>query len=257
MALNSVSNKAKIGTNVTIGDFTVIKDDVIIGNNVTIGSNVIIDDGARISDNVKLHHGAVISTIPQDLKFGGEVTTLEIGKNTVVREYATLNRGTKANGKTVVGKNCLLMAYSHVAHDCVVGDNAIIANSGNLGGHVEVGNWAIVGGLVAVHQFVKIGAHTLLAGFTKAVKDVPPYIIAGSNPMKYEGVNVIGLKRRGFTQEQIDSIKEFYRLLYKSGRNISDAVKEIKYVQPQTKETDLIIEFISKSTRGILTDKEK
>ena len=257
MALNSVSNKAKIGTNVTIGDFTVIKDDVIIGNNVTIGSNVIIDDGARISDNVKLHHGAVISTIPQDLKFGGEVTTLEIGKNTVVREYATLNRGTKANGKTVVGKNCLLMAYSHVAHDCVVGDNAIIANSGNLGGHVEVGNWAIVGGLVAVHQFVKIGAHTLLAGFTKAVKDVPPYIIAGSNPMKYEGVNVIGLKRRGFTQEQIDSIKEFYRLLYKSGLNISDAVKEIKYVQPQTKETNLIIEFISKSTRGILTDKEK
>lgn len=257
MALNSVSNKAKIGTNVTIGDFTVIKDDVIIGNNVTIGSNVIIDDGARISDNVKLHHGAVISTIPQDLKFGGEVTTLEIGENTVVREYATLNRGTKANGKTVVGKNCLLMAYSHVAHDCVVGDNAIIANSGNLGGHVEVGDWAIVGGLVAVHQFVKIGAHTLLAGFTKAVKDVPPYIIAGSNPMKYEGVNVIGLKRRGFTQEQIDSIKEFYRLLYKSGLNISDAVKEIKYVQPQTKETDLIIEFISKSTRGILTDKEK
>lgn len=257
MALNSVSNKAKIGTNVTIGDFTVIKDDVIIGNNVTIGSNVIIDDGARISDNVKLHHGAVISTIPQDLKFGGEVTTLEIGENTVVREYATLNRGTKATGKTVVGKNCLLMAYSHVAHDCVVGDNAIIANSGNLGGHVEVGDWAIVGGLVAVHQFVKIGAHTLLAGFTKAVKDVPPYIIAGSNPMKYEGVNVIGLKRRGFTQEQIDSIKEFYRLLYKSGLNISDAVKEIKYVQPQTKETDLIIEFISKSTRGILTDKEK
>lgn len=257
MALNSVSNKAKIGTNVTIGDFTVIKDDVIIGNNVTIGSNVIIDDGARISDNVKLHHGAVISTIPQDLKFGGEVTTLEIGENTVVREYATLNRGTKATGKTVVGKNCLLMAYSHVAHDCVVGDNAIIANSGNLGGHVEVGDWAIVGGLVAVHQFVKIGAHTLLAGFTKAVKDVPPYIIAGSNPMKYEGVNVIGLKRRGFTQEQIDSIKEFYRLLYKSGLNISDAVKEIKYVQPQTKETDLIIEFISKSTRGILTDREK
>ena len=257
MALNSVSNKAKIGTNVTIGDFTVIKDDVIIGNNVTIGSNVIIDDGARISDNVKLHHGAVISTIPQDLKFGGEVTTLEIGENTVVREYATLNRGTKATGKTVVGKNCLLMAYSHVAHDCVVGDNAIIANSGNLGGHVEVGDWAIVGGLVAVHQFVKIGAHTLLAGFTKAVKDVPPYIIAGSNPMKYEGVNVIGLKRRGFTQEQIDSIKEFYRLLYKSGLNISDAVKEIKYVQPQSKETDLIIEFISKSTRGILTDKEK
>ncbi|MFA5010850.1 MAG: acyl-ACP--UDP-N-acetylglucosamine O-acyltransferase [Ignavibacteria bacterium] len=257
MALNSVSNKAQIGKNVTIGDFTVIKDDVVIGNNVTIGSNVIIDDGARISDSVKFHHGAVISTIPQDLKFGGEVTTLEIGENTVVREYATLNRGTKASGRTIVGKNCLLMAYSHVAHDCKIGDNVIIANSGNLGGHVEVGDWGIVGGLVAIHQFVKIGAHALLAGFTKAVKDVPPYIIAGSNPMKYEGVNVIGLKRRGFTQEQIDSIKEFYRLLYKSGLNISNAVKEIKSSQPQTKETDLIIDFISKSTRGILTDKEK
>lgn len=257
MALNSVSNKAKIGTNVTIGDFTVIKDDVVIGNNVKIGSNVLIDDGARISDNVTLHHGAVVSSIPQDLKFGGEVTTLELGENTVVREYATLNRGTKANGRTIIGKNCLLMAYSHVAHDCTIGDNVIIANSGNLGGHVEIGDWAIVGGLVAVHQFVKIGAHTLLAGFTKAVKDVPPYIIAGSNPMKYEGLNIIGLKRRGFKETQIESIKEFYKLLYKSGLNISDAVKQISEVINKTKETDLVVDFISKSTRGILTDKEK
>lgn len=257
MALYSVSNKAKIGTNVTIGDFTVIKDDVVIGNNVKIGSNVLIDDGARISDNVTLHHGAVVSSIPQDLKFGGEVTTLELGENTVVREYATLNRGTKANGRTIIGKNCLLMAYSHVAHDCTIGDNVIIANSGNLGGHVEIGDWAIVGGLVAVHQFVKIGAHTLLAGFTKAVKDVPPYIIAGSNPMKYEGLNVIGLKRRGFKEAQIESIKEFYKLLYKSGLNISDAVKQISEIINKTKETDVILDFISRSTRGILTDKEK
>ena len=257
MALNSVSNKAKIGTNVTIGDFTVIKDDVVIGNNVKIGSNVLIDDGARISDNVILHHGAVVSSIPQDLKFKGEVTTLEIGESTVVREYATLNRGTEANGKTVVGKNCLLMAYSHVAHDCTIGDNVIIANCGTLGGHVEIGDWAIVGGLVAVHQFVKIGAHTLLAGFTKAVKDIPPYIIAGSNPMKYEGVNIIGLKRRGFTVEQIDSIKEFYKLLYKSGLNISDAVKQITASIAGTNETGVILDFISRSTRGILTDKER
>lgn len=257
MALNSVSNKAKIGTNVTIGDFTVIKDDVVIGNNVKIGSNVLIDDGARISDNVALHHGAVVSSIPQDLKFKGEVTTLEIGESTVVREYATLNRGTEAYGKTIVGKNCLLMAYSHVAHDCTIGDNVIIANSGNLGGHVEIGDWAIVGGLVAVHQFVKVGSHTLLAGFTKAVKDIPPYIIAGSNPMKYEGVNIIGLKRRGFTVEQIDSIKEFYKLLYKSGLNISDAVKQITKSVAGTNETGIILDFISRSTRGILTDKEK
>ena len=183
MALNSISTKAKIGTNVTVGDFTVIKDDVEIGNNVVVGSNVIIDNGARISDNVTLHHGAVISTIPQDLKFGGEVTTLEIGENTVVREYATLNRGTAASGKTVVGKDCLLMAYSHVAHDCRVGNNVIIANCGTLGGHVEVDDRAIVGGLVAVHQYVKIGTHSILAGFTKAVKDIPPYIMAGGNPI--------------------------------------------------------------------------
>jgi len=255
MALNSISAKAKIGVNVTIGDFTVIKDDVEIGNNVEVGSNVIIDNGARISDNVKLHHGAVISTIPQDLKFGGEITTLEIGENTVVREYATLNRGTAASGKTVVGKDCLLMAYSHVAHDCRVGNNVIIANCGTLGGHVEVDDWAIVGGLVAVHQYVKIGMHSILAGFTKAVKDIPPYIMAGDNPMKYEGLNIIGLKRRGFTTEQIDAIKEFYRLLYKSGLNISDALQNIKQTLPKTEEVTNILNFTSRSTRGILTDK--
>ncbi|MCX6158891.1 MAG: acyl-ACP--UDP-N-acetylglucosamine O-acyltransferase [Ignavibacteriota bacterium] len=255
MALNSISPKAKIGTNVTVGDFTVIKDDVEIGNNVEIGSNVIVDNGARISDNVKLHHGAVISTIPQDLKFAGEVSTLEIGENTIVREYATLNRGTVASGKTVVGKNCLLMAYAHVAHDCRVGNNVIIANSGNLGGHVEIDDWAIVGGIVAVHQFVKIGTHTILAGFTKAVKDIPPYIMAGDNPMRFEGLNVIGLKRRGFTPEQIDGIKEFYKILYRSGLNISDAVKKIKESLPETAETNTILGFISGSTRGILTDK--
>jgi UDP-N-acetylglucosamine acyltransferase len=254
MALNSISPKAKIGTNVIIGDFTVIKDDVEIGNNVEIGSNVIIDNGARISDNVKLHHGAVISTIPQDLKFNGEVTTLEIGENTVVREYATLNRGTIVSGKTVVGKDCLLMAYSHVAHDCRVGNNTIIANCGTLGGHVEIDDWAIVGGLVAVHQFVKVGTHSILAGFTKAVKDIPPYIMAGDNPMKFEGLNVIGLKRRGFTSQQIEGVKEFYKMLYKSGLNVSDAVNKIKSTLPQTEEAKTILDFISRSTRGILTD---
>lgn len=255
MALNSISTKAKIGTNVTVGDFTVIKDDVEIGNNVVIGSNVIIDNGARISDNVKLFHGAVISTIPQDLKFGGEITTLEIGENTVVREYATLNRGTAASGKTVVGKDCLLMAYSHVAHDCRVANNVIIANCGTLGGHVEVDDWAIVGGLVAVHQYVKIGMHSILAGFTKAVKDIPPYIMAGDNPMKFEGLNIIGLKRRGFTSDQIDGIKEFYKLLYKSGLNISDAIQNIIQTLPKTDEINNILNFIPRSTRGILTDK--
>ena len=246
MALNSISAKAKIGTNVFVGDFTVIQDDVEIGNNVEIGSNVLIGNGARISDNVKLHHGAVISSIPQDMKFGGEVTTLEIGENTVVREYSTVNRGTIASGKTVIGKNCLLMAYSHIAHDSRVGNNVIIANCGNLGGHVEIDDWAIVGGIVAVHQYVKIGMHSILAGFTKAVKDIPPYIMAGDNPMKYEGLNIIGLKRRGFTSEQIDGIKEFYKLLYKSGLNISDAIQNIKQTLPKTEEVSNILSFISK-----------
>jgi UDP-N-acetylglucosamine acyltransferase len=257
MALYSISNKAKIGLNVTVGDFTVIKDDVEIGNNVQIGSNVIVDNGARISDNVKLHHGAVISTIPQDLKFNGEITTLELGENTVVREYATLNRGTAASGKTVIGKDCLIMAYGHVAHDCVIGNNVIMANCGTLGGHVEIGDWAIVGGLVAVHQFVKIGPHCILAGFTKAVKDIPPYIMAGGNPMRYEGLNTIGLKRRGFTNEQIDTIKDIFNILYKNGLNISAAVKKIKETIPATTETENLLNFISRSTRGILTDNER
>ncbi|MDD5361276.1 MAG: acyl-ACP--UDP-N-acetylglucosamine O-acyltransferase [Ignavibacteria bacterium] len=256
MPLNSVSNKAKIGNNVIIGDFTVIKDDVEIGNNVEIGSNVIIDNGARISDNVKLHHGAVVSTIPQDLKFHGEYSILEIGKNTVVREYATLNRGTEASGKTVVGENCLLMAYSHVAHDCRVGNNVIIANSGNLGGHVEIDDYGFVGGLVAVHQFVKIGSYSFLAGFTKAVKDVPPFILAGDNPMRYQGLNVIGLRRKNFTSSQLETIKEAYIILYKSGLNISDAAKKIKDTMEKTSEIKTILDFIARSTRGILTDKE-
>jgi UDP-N-acetylglucosamine acyltransferase len=255
MVLNSISTKAKIGSNVVVGDFTVIKDDVEIGNNVEIGSNVIIDNGARISDNVKLHHGAVVSSIPQDLKFKGEVTTLEIGKNTIIREYATLNRGTSASGKTVIGKDCLLMAYSHVAHDSRVGNNVIIANCGNLGGHVEVDDWAIIGGLVAVHQYVKIGMHSILAGFTKAVKDIPPYIMAGDNPMRFEGLNIIGLKRRNFTSEQIEGIKEFYKILYRSGLNVTDAIQNIKQSLRQTDEVNNILSFISRSTRGILTDK--
>ncbi len=255
MPLNSVSNKAKIGTNVTIADFTVVKDDVEIGNNVEIGSNVIIDNGARISDNVKIHHGAVISTIPQDLKFAGEYSTLEIGKNTVIREYATLNRGTKASGKTVVGDNCLLMAYVHIAHDCILKNNIIMANCATLGGHVEIDDFGFVGGLVAVHQFIKIGAHSIIAAFGKAVKDIPPYVTAGGNPMKYEGLNVLGLKRKNFTPKQMESIKEAYRILYKSGLNISDAVKKINAEMEKTAEVNTILDFISRSTRGILTDK--
>lgn len=254
MALNSVSGKAKIGTNVIIGDFTVIKDDVEIGNNVEIGSSVLIDNGARIADNVKIHHGAAVSTIPQDLKFEGEYTTLEVGKNTVIREYATLNRGTKAAWKTVVGENCLLMAYTHVAHDCILKNNVIMANNTSLGGHVEIDDYSFLGGFVAVPQFLKIGTQCMVSAFSKATKDIPPYITAGGDPLKYEGLNLTGLRRRNFTQEQLETIKETYRILYKSGLNVSDAVRKIKETMPPSEEVKTILDFISGSTKGILTD---
>jgi len=252
MPLYSVSNKAKIGNNVTIGDFTVIKDDVEIGNNVVIGTNVIIDDGARISDNVIIHHGAAVSTIPQDLKFAGEYSNLELGENTIVREFATLNRGTAASGKTIIGKNCLCMAYSHVAHDCILGNNIILANSVNLAGHVELNDYVIVGGISGILQFVKVGTHTILSAFSKVNKDVPPYITAGKEPVRFEGLNSIGLRRRNFTNKQINCIKEVYDVIYKSGLNVSDAVKKIKNTMEITTETKVILDFISRSTKGII-----
>jgi len=252
--LNTVSKKAQIGKNVIIGDYTVIKDDVIIGDNVEIGSNIIIDNGARIGSNVKLHHGAVVSTIPQDLKFKGEVTTLEIGDGTVVREYATLNRGTSYSNKTVIGKNCLIMAYVHVAHDCVLGDNVIMANSVNLGGHVQIGDWVVVGGMSGIHQFTKIGKHTIIATNSRVVKDVPPYITAGNTPLKYEGLNLIGLRRRGFTNVRINKIDAAYSTIYRSGLNISKAVEELKKEKNFTEEVKEIINFIESSERGIIQD---
>jgi UDP-N-acetylglucosamine acyltransferase len=252
--LNTVSKKAQIGKGVKIGEYTVIKDDVIIGDNVEIGSNVLIDNGARIASKVKIHHGAVISTIPQDLKFKGEITTLEIGEGTIVREYATLNRGTAASNKTVVGKNCLCMAYSHVAHDCRVGDNVILANSANLGGHVILGDWVMMGGLSGVHQFVKIGKHTIIATHSKVVKDVPPYITAGNLPLKFEGLNLIGLRRRGFSNNMINKIDYTYNIIYKSGMNVSAAIAELKKERNITEEMWEIINFIETSERGIILD---
>lgn len=252
MTNSVISTKANIGNNFSIKNFSIIEDDVVIGNNVEIGSNVLIANGARISDNVKIHHGAVISTIPQDLKFEGEVTTMEIGESTEIREYATLNRGTNYSNKTVVGSNCFIMAYAHVAHDCIIGDKVIIANSVQMGGHVEIGDWTIIGGLVPIHQFTKIGAHVMIGGGFRTVKDVPPYILAGNLPLKFEGVNIVGLRRRGFTNEQIYNIKDAYDIIYKSGFNVSDAVKEITAKGNVPDEVKSILEFIEKSDRGII-----
>ena len=252
MSLNSISKKAQIGNNVKIGDFTVINDDVVIGNNVEIASNVFIDNGARISDNVKIHHGAVVSSVPQDLKFEEEETTLELGEGSIIREYVTLNRGTKESMKTVIGKNCFIMSYGHVAHDCRLGDNVIIANAVNMGGHVEIGDWAIVGGIVAVHQFVKIGIHSLIGGGFRTVRDVPPYIIAGDLPLRFGGLNLVGLRRRGFSNEKIRKIGEVYDVIFKSRLNVSDAVKKVKDDFEMTEEVKTIVDFIESCKRGLL-----
>jgi UDP-N-acetylglucosamine acyltransferase len=247
-----ISKKAQIGNNVKIHEYTVVEDDVIIGDNVEVGSNVIIGNGARISDNVKIHHGAVISTPPQDLKFKGEITTLEIGKNTVIREYATLNRGTKYSDKTIVGEDCYIMAYVHIAHDCIIGNNVILANTVQMGGHVEIHDWAIIGGLVGIHQFTKIGQHSIIGFNFRTGKDVPPYIVAGNFPLRFEGINTIGLKRRGFTDEKIQNIKNIYDAIYRSGMNVSDALDRIKKDYPMSDEVEVILDFIEKSKRGII-----
>lgn len=253
MSNSVISNKARIGSNFRIGNFSVIEDDVIIGNNVEIGNNVTIANGARISDGVKVSHGAVIATQPQDLKFSGEVTTAEIGEGTVIREFATINRGTKYSNKSVIGKNCFVMAYVHVAHDCIIGDNVIIANSVQMGGHVEIDDYAIIGGLVGIHQFVKVGKHTMIAAHSMLVKDVPPFVIAGSDPVQYEGVNHIGLKRRGFSSEDLESIKQVYKIIYNSGLNVSDALKKAKSEIEAVSNVKDIFDFIeTRSTRGII-----
>jgi UDP-N-acetylglucosamine acyltransferase len=251
MKFASVSPKAKIGNNVTIKDFAVIEDDVEIGDNVVIGTSSFIGNGARIAKDVQVFHGAVVSTVPQDLKYKGENTTLEIGEGSVVREYATLNKGTTHSNKTVIGKNCLIMSYAHVAHDCVIGNNVIIANSVQFGGHVEIEDSVIIGGMVGVHQFVKIGQHSIIGFGFRVSKDVPPYITAGHEPLRYEGLNLIGLRRRGFSEEAIKSITNAYNVIYRSGMNVSDGIKKLKE-ESCTDEVKTIIKFIEESTRGII-----
>ena len=247
-----ISPKAKIGSNVVIKDYAVIEDDVVIGDNSEIHFNAQIENGARISNSVKIFKGAVISCIPQDKKYNNEYTTFEIGESTVIREYATLSRGTGSQGKTSVGNNCLVMAYVHIAHDSVIGNNIILANSINMGGHVFIDDWATVGGMVGIHQFVKIGAHSFIAFGSKVTQDVPPYILAGGTVLSYKGLNVVGLKRRGFTDEQLRNIKNTYNIIYNSEYNISDAVKAVKDSIPLTEEVNRIITFIEQSERGII-----
>ena len=244
--------QAKIARNVVIEPFSTIHKNVEIDEGTWIGSNVTIMEGARIGKNVKIYPGAVISSTPQDLKFAGEETTAEIGDNTVVREYVTISRGTIDRHKTIIGKNCLLMAYVHIAHDCNVGDNCIIANTTQLAGHVQVENWAIIGGSSAVHQFVKIGAHVMVSGGSLVRKDVPPFTKAAREPLSYSGINSIGLRRRNFSNEKIQEIQEIYRNIYLRGLNNSKALDIIEMEMKPSDERDEILNFIRTSDRGIM-----
>lgn len=247
-----VHPQAKIANNVVIEPFVTISKNVEIGEGTWIGSNVTIMEGARIGKNCKIFPGAVVSAIPQDLKYNGEETFARIGDNVTIREFVTINRGTKASFETVIGDHSLLMAYAHIAHDCNIGKHCIIANASALAGHIIVDDYAIIGGLSAVHQFCNIGAHVMISGGSLVRKDVPPYTKAAREPLSYVGINSIGLRRRGFSSEKINEIQEIYRIIYQKSYNVSQALEIIDAELPATSERDEIVSFINNSSRGIM-----
>lgn len=252
----NIHPEAKIADNVTIEPFATIQKDVEIGEGSWIGPNVIIMNGSRIGKNCNVFPGAVVSSIPQDLKFVGEETFTIIGDNTSIREYVTISRGTKAKGKTILGENCLIMAYSHVAHDCIIGDNCILVNGVQLAGEVEIDDWAILGGTVVIHQFVRVGKHVFMAGRSGALTDVPPYAKVAGVPCDFIGLNIVGLRRRGFTNEKISEIQEIYRIIYQKGLNNSQALEYIEKNIPQSDERDEIVKFYKTSKRGVINAKK-
>jgi UDP-N-acetylglucosamine acyltransferase len=247
-----VNPQAKVAPNVVIEPFVCIDKNVIIEEGTWIGSNVTIQEGARIGKNCRIFPGAVISAIPQDLKFSGEDTIVKIGNNVTIREFVTINRGTKASYETVVGDNTLLMAYTHIAHDCVIGNNVVLGNATNLAGHIVIDDWAILGGMAAVHQFSHIGTHCMISGGSLVRKDVPPYTKAAREPLSYVGVNSIGLRRRGFSMETINQIQDIYRYIYLKGYNVTQALEIIEAQVEATPERDEILLFIANSSRGIM-----
>lgn len=244
--------EAQVAEDVEIGSFTTIEKNVKIGSGTKIYNNVTILEGVTIGENCTVFPGAVIGAIPQDLKFKGEETYVVIGNNTVVRECATIHRGTASKVKTVVGDNCLIMAYCHVAHDCCLGNNIIMSNAVQLAGEVDIDDYAVIGGGTLIHQFSHIGAHTMIQGGSKVNKDVPPFVMVGREPISFAGINSVGLRRRGFTAEQIDTIQDVYRLLYNSGLNNSDAIERIVAEIPENAERNEIVDFVRKSSRGIV-----
>lgn len=250
--MNYIDPAAQLHPSVTVEPFAVIHGDVVIGEGSRIMSHAVVMDGARIGKNVTVFPGAVVAAIPQDLKFRGEKTTAEIGDGTTLRECVTVNRGTAAKGKTVVGPRCLIMAYSHVAHDCLIGSNVIISNATQLAGEVQVDDFAVIGGGTLCHQFCHLGAHVMIQGGALINKDIPPFVKAAREPISYVGVNSVGLRRRGFTSEQILAIQDTYRYLYTSGLNVSDAIEQIDAHVPASPERDAIVDFVKASPRGII-----
>lgn len=249
-----VGPKAMIGENVTIGPFVIVEDGAVIGDGTSVAPHAIIASGARIAKNCIIHFGAVVGHAPQDLKYAGEPTICEIGEGTTVREYATLHRGTGEGGKTVIGKNCFLMGYVHIAHDCIVGDNVIMANAAMLAGHTEVEDNVIIGGVTPVHQFTRIGRNTMIGGGLRVTKDVPPYCLAGGAPVAFEGLNAIGLRRRGFSRETLDALDRMYTLLYRSKMNVSQAMEAIMADAGlmHFPEVQNVVTFVKASKRGII-----
>ena len=250
--LASISSESTIGNDVFIGPFTTIHEDVVIGARTKIHSNVSIYPGTRIGEDCEIFPGAVIGVIPQDLKFDGEYTTVEIGNNTTIRECVTIHRGTKDRLTTKIGSNCLLMTYVHIAHDCLIGDNVILASYVGISGHVTIDDFAILEGTVVAQQFVHIGAHSFIGGASLIRKDIPPYIKAAREPLTYAGVNSVGIRRRGFTDDQVREIEDIYRILYVQNNNVSKGINAILETIPDSEIRKNILKFIETSDKGII-----
>lgn len=243
---------ARLGPGVKVGAYAIVGPRVTIGEGTSVGPHVLIERDTEIGDHCTLAKGAVLGTDPQDLKYQGETTSLVVGDRTVIREYATLNRGTAARGRTEVGNDCLLMAYVHVAHDCVVGDHVVLSNAVNMAGHVSIGDHAIVGGLTAIHQFVRVGCHAFVGGASRVPKDVPPYLKAAGNPMQLYGLNGVGLQRRGFSEDVRVQLKRAYRIFFHSQLNVSQAIERVRDELPASPELETFLSFVEESERGIL-----
>jgi UDP-N-acetylglucosamine acyltransferase len=247
-----VHQNATLGGNITLGNFTTIENDVIIGNNTRIGNNVTILNGTRIGANCQIHSNVILGGIPQDLKYRDEYTLLEIGDHNIIREFVTINKGTTSKTRTVIGNSNLIMSNAHIGHDCIIGNNCVIGFSVGIAGEVEVGNWSNISGLTAVHQFSIIGEHTMISGLSRVVKDIPPYIMAAHDPLQYLGLNLVGLKRRGFDSKKLEELKAIYRILFQEKRNTKFALQLIESEFEQTIERDKVLDFIRDSKRGII-----